>query len=353
MPVPGRASRRSAAGSKPVTAPLAREPRREHAAHVPQPDHAHRRLPWHGRAVYVAAREPPRLRRALRPSRGAPRRALLRPGRRPTRTTRRWRWTTSCGRSSATGRRSSSTPASGPRPRSAAGARSSPTRSRCSRALGVDAADGARRRPHPPALRPLRPPRRVPARAVLGPGATSSRSGPAATPAAARSAGSSSRPTSSSSSGSTSSAACGSSTATRRWPTASALHLVGGHAPGLQVVRVETGDGPLVLASDAAHFYANLEHDRPYAIVHSLPGMYDAFDRVRALAGGDDDADRARPRPARARALPGREPGARRASRSRCARLRRLTPRVGFAPWRRPGCSAWSWRAARASASRR
>ena len=75
------------------------------------------------------------------------------------------------------------------------------------------------------------------------------------------------------------------------------LHLVGGHAPGLQVVTVETGDGPLVLASDAAHFYANLELDRPYTIVHSLPGMYDAFDRVRALAGGDD-----------ARIVPGHDP---------------------------------------------
>jgi glyoxylase-like metal-dependent hydrolase (beta-lactamase superfamily II) len=68
-----------------------------------------------------------------------------------------------------------------------------------------------------------------------------------------------------------------------------ALHRVGGHAPGLQVVSVDTADGPLVLASDAAHFYANLQEDRPYAIVHSLPGMYAAFDRVRALAGGDDE----------------------------------------------------------------
>jgi glyoxylase-like metal-dependent hydrolase (beta-lactamase superfamily II) len=67
------------------------------------------------------------------------------------------------------------------------------------------------------------------------------------------------------------------------------LHRVGGHAPGLQVVRVATPDGPVVLASDAAHFYANLELDRPYAIVHSLPGMYDAFDRVRALAEGEDE----------------------------------------------------------------
>lgn len=66
------------------------------------------------------------------------------------------------------------------------------------------------------------------------------------------------------------------------------LHLVVGHAPGLQVVTVDTGDGPLVLASDAAHFHANLELDRPYAIVHSLPGTYDAFDRLRALAGGDE-----------------------------------------------------------------
>ena len=66
------------------------------------------------------------------------------------------------------------------------------------------------------------------------------------------------------------------------------LHRVGGHAPGLQVVRVETAGGPIVLASDATHFYANLQEDRPFAIVHSLPGMYAAFDRIRALAGGDD-----------------------------------------------------------------
>ena len=67
------------------------------------------------------------------------------------------------------------------------------------------------------------------------------------------------------------------------------LHRVGGHAPGLQVVRVQTAGGPVVLASDATHFYANLQEDRPFSIVHSLPGMYDAFDRLRELAGGDDE----------------------------------------------------------------
>ena len=75
------------------------------------------------------------------------------------------------------------------------------------------------------------------------------------------------------------------------------LHRVGGHAPGLQVVRVQTGGGPVVIASDAVHFYANLEEDRPFAIVHSLPDMYAAFDRVRVLADGDD-----------ARIVPGHDP---------------------------------------------
>ena len=64
---------------------------------------------------------------------------------------------------------------------------------------------------------------------------------------------------------------------------------MGGHAPGLQVVVVQTAGGPVVLASDASHFYANLQEDRPFAIVHSLPGMFGAFDRLRELAGGDDD----------------------------------------------------------------
>ena len=34
------------------------------------------------------------------------------------------------------------------------------------------------------------------------------------------------------------------------------VHRVGGHSDGLQVVRVETARGPVVLASDAAHYYA-------------------------------------------------------------------------------------------------
>ncbi|MEZ5784878.1 MAG: N-acyl homoserine lactonase family protein, partial [Rhizobiaceae bacterium] len=36
-------------------------------------------------------------------------------------------------------------------------------------------------------------------------------------------------------------------------------HLIGGHAKGIQAVRVETANGPLVLASDCAHYYENFE----------------------------------------------------------------------------------------------
>jgi hypothetical protein len=53
------------------------------------------------------------------------------------------------------------------------------------------------------------------------------------------------------------------------------------------VVKVETRQGLVVLAIDAAHFYANLEHDAPFAVMHDLAGMYGAFDRLHDLAGSD------------------------------------------------------------------
>ncbi|MEN5073172.1 N-acyl homoserine lactonase family protein [Isoptericola cucumis] len=65
------------------------------------------------------------------------------------------------------------------------------------------------------------------------------------------------------------------------------LHLVGGHTPGMQVVRAATDDGLVVLASDASHFYANYENDHPYGVVYHLEDMHLAFDRLRELAGTD------------------------------------------------------------------
>jgi glyoxylase-like metal-dependent hydrolase (beta-lactamase superfamily II) len=61
--------------------------------------------------------------------------------------------------------------------------------------------------------------------------------------------------------------------------------LVAGHTAGMQAVRVQTERGPVVLAIDASHFYANIEGDAPFPILHDLSGMYGGFDRLRRLAG--------------------------------------------------------------------
>ncbi|MSQ64357.1 MAG: N-acyl homoserine lactonase family protein [Betaproteobacteria bacterium] len=62
------------------------------------------------------------------------------------------------------------------------------------------------------------------------------------------------------------------------------LHLIGGHTMGLQVVRVATRRGRVVIASDASHFYANMEQVRPFPIVYSVTDMVEGYDRLRALA---------------------------------------------------------------------
>lgn len=67
------------------------------------------------------------------------------------------------------------------------------------------------------------------------------------------------------------------------------VHLVGGHTPGMQVVRVETDDGVLVLASDSTHYYSNIEADRPYSAVESVSAAHAAFDRLHRLAGPGGD----------------------------------------------------------------
>jgi glyoxylase-like metal-dependent hydrolase (beta-lactamase superfamily II) len=62
------------------------------------------------------------------------------------------------------------------------------------------------------------------------------------------------------------------------------LHLIGGHTMGLQALRVATRRGWVVLASDASHFYANMEQVRPFPIVWSVAGMVDGYRRLRELA---------------------------------------------------------------------
>jgi glyoxylase-like metal-dependent hydrolase (beta-lactamase superfamily II) len=62
------------------------------------------------------------------------------------------------------------------------------------------------------------------------------------------------------------------------------VHRVGGHTAGMQLTRVWTARGWVVLASDATHFTENLEQDRPGPILHDMPGIYAGYDRMRALA---------------------------------------------------------------------
>ena len=62
------------------------------------------------------------------------------------------------------------------------------------------------------------------------------------------------------------------------------VHLIGGHTMGLQAVRVKTRSGWLVLASDASHFYANMDETRPFPIVWSVADMVEGYRKLTSLA---------------------------------------------------------------------
>jgi len=66
------------------------------------------------------------------------------------------------------------------------------------------------------------------------------------------------------------------------------LHHIGGHTAGLQVVRVNTRRGQVVLASDASHLYANMERSNPYPIIFREDQMLEGFDTLRRLADSPD-----------------------------------------------------------------
>ncbi|MFK3795648.1 N-acyl homoserine lactonase family protein [Pseudomonas sp. NPDC088444] len=59
------------------------------------------------------------------------------------------------------------------------------------------------------------------------------------------------------------------------------LHEVGGHTPGQMAVVVEMPEGPVILASDAIHYYEELELDRPFAVLDSLADMYRGYELIR------------------------------------------------------------------------
>ena len=66
------------------------------------------------------------------------------------------------------------------------------------------------------------------------------------------------------------------------------LHWVGGHTMGLQVVRVFTRRGWVALASDAIHYYEELERSVPWSNVLDVPEMLHAHDILRDIADSTD-----------------------------------------------------------------
>ncbi|MBL4727016.1 MAG: N-acyl homoserine lactonase family protein [Rhizobiaceae bacterium] len=62
------------------------------------------------------------------------------------------------------------------------------------------------------------------------------------------------------------------------------LHLVGGHARGLQIVRVKTKRGYVMLASDASHFYEHIGSNRSFTVVENVSALLEGYKTVRRLA---------------------------------------------------------------------
>ncbi len=75
------------------------------------------------------------------------------------------------------------------------------------------------------------------------------------------------------------------------------LHALPGHSMGIQAVRVMTPRGPVVLASDVTHYYANLLRRAPFRITIDTMATLRSYNALMALAGGTVD-----------RIIPGHDP---------------------------------------------
>ena len=66
------------------------------------------------------------------------------------------------------------------------------------------------------------------------------------------------------------------------------IHAAGGHTPGMQVVRVNTRRGQVVLTSDAVHYYENLDAENPFPVLVSTIDYVETLHRLGELADGRD-----------------------------------------------------------------
>jgi glyoxylase-like metal-dependent hydrolase (beta-lactamase superfamily II) len=66
------------------------------------------------------------------------------------------------------------------------------------------------------------------------------------------------------------------------------LYRVGGHSAGLQILRVWTRRGWVVLASDASHLYAHFQQGRIFPVVYNVGDMLEGYQLLYRLADSPD-----------------------------------------------------------------
>ena len=66
------------------------------------------------------------------------------------------------------------------------------------------------------------------------------------------------------------------------------VHRMAGHTMGLQSVRVQTKRGPVLLASDASHYYEHWVQRKPFAICWSQPDLMQSYQKFEQLAASED-----------------------------------------------------------------
>jgi glyoxylase-like metal-dependent hydrolase (beta-lactamase superfamily II) len=66
------------------------------------------------------------------------------------------------------------------------------------------------------------------------------------------------------------------------------LHVLPGHSMGIQAVRVMTSRGPVLLASDVSHLYANFLRRAPYALTVDAAATLRSYAKLLELAGSVD-----------------------------------------------------------------
>ena len=63
------------------------------------------------------------------------------------------------------------------------------------------------------------------------------------------------------------------------------VHHIGGHAKGLQCVRVDTRIGPVVLAADCTHLYTHMEQGRVFPTTYNVAEVLEGYGTLKKLAG--------------------------------------------------------------------